>query len=93
MLVSCCSGAHASGLAGGQSLTLPGPCTSISFWHHKVGCCQEWHALLHAVHSQAAVACGVSALAIWAVLLLQAHSAAGRKVLWDLKAPELLKTG
>ena len=33
------------------------------------------------------------ALIIWAVLLLQAHSAAGRKVLWDLKAPELLKTG
>ena len=33
MLVSCCSGAHASRLAGGQSL----PCMSTSCWHHKVG--------------------------------------------------------
>lgn len=39
------------------------------------------------------MAYGTLVLTIWAVLLLQAESAAGRKVLWDLKAPELLKTG
>ena len=91
MLVSCCRRAHARGLESTAAITpaehkhvLLAPKAGLLL---KDACTAMCCAL--PISSR----CGTRELTIWAVLPLQAGSAAGRKALWDLKAPELLKTG